>query len=135
MHGKYTIGLDFGANSVRALLVDVRRGAEIATGVWNYEHGYRGVILDPKDPNLARQNPQDYITGARRVVTAVLRQGAKIRGFKADSVIGIGVDTTGSTPMPLDAQGRPLARSKPFAQNPAAMACLWKGHYLASFCQ
>ena len=123
-----TLGLDYGTNSVRALLVDVRNGAELATSVWNYEHGHQGVILDHKDPNLARQHPQDYLTGTRRVVRAVLRQAAKVRGFKAGDIIGIGVAATGSTPMPLDAQGRPLAFSKPFARNPAAMAWLWKDH-------
>ena len=128
MPGKYVIGLDFGTNSVRALLVDVRNGSEKATSVWNYEHGRHGVILDPKNPNLARQHPLDYITGARRTIQAILRQAAKIKGFTAENVIGIGVDATGSTPMPVDAEGQPLAFTKPFAKEPAAMAWLWKDH-------
>ena len=128
MPGKYVIGLDFGTNSVRALLVDVRNGSEKATSVWNYEHGRHGVILDPKNPNLARQHPLDYITGARRTIQAILRQAAKIKGFTAENVIGIGVDATGSTPLPVDAEGQPLAFTKPFAKEPAAMAWLWKDH-------
>ena len=63
MSAKYAIGLDYGTNSVRALIVNVANGQEVATAVWNYEHGTAGVILS-RDPNLARQNPADYVTGA-----------------------------------------------------------------------
>ena len=60
---KYTIGLDYGTNSVRALVVNVANGAEIGTAVWNYAHGREGVILS-SDPNLARQHPAVYVKGA-----------------------------------------------------------------------
>ncbi len=120
--------LDFGTNSVRALLVDVKRGTELAMSVWNYAHGDHGVILDPRQPNLARQHPQDYLTGIEKTVRAVLRQAAGIRGFRPTDVIGIGVDTTGSTPLPVDAMGEPLAFNKAFAKDPAALAWLWKDH-------
>ena len=63
MSANYTIGLDYGTNSVRAVIVDVKHGREIATAVWNYAHGTRGVILS-RDPNLARQHPADYVKGA-----------------------------------------------------------------------
>ncbi len=128
MAGKCVIGLDFGTNSVRALLVDVKRGTELAMSVWNYAHGDHGVILDPRQPNLARQHPQDYLTGIEKTVRAVLRQAAGIRGFRPTDVIGIGVDTTGSTPLPVDAMGEPLAFNKAFAKDPAALAWLWKDH-------
>ncbi len=128
MPTQYTIGLDYGTNSVRALVVDVATGAEIATAVWGYEHGTQGVILS-RDPNLARQHPADYIKGAEVTIRQALAAARKrVRGFKAEQVVGIGVDTTGSTPLPVDAKGQPLAFQKKFANNPAAMAWLWKDH-------
>ena len=128
MTAKYTIGLDYGTNSVRALIVDTTDGREIATAVWNYEHGEAGVILS-RDPNLARQHPADYIKGTEASVRRALAEAKKkTRGFKAEQVVGIGVDTTGSTPMPVDEQGEPLAFARRFAKNPAAMAWLWKDH-------
>jgi ribulose kinase len=63
MKRTFTLGLDYGTNSVRAPIVDTADGREIATGVWNYEHGEAGVVLS-RDPNLARQHPADYIKGA-----------------------------------------------------------------------
>jgi L-ribulokinase len=128
MSAKYTIGLDYGTNSVRALIVNVANGAEIASAVWNYAHGTAGVILS-RDPNLARQHPADYIRGAEITVKQSLAAAKKnVRGFSANQIIGIGVDTTGSTPLPVDATGQPLAFQKKFANNPAAMAWLWKDH-------
>ena len=128
MPAKYTIGLDYGTNSVRALIVNVANGAEVAAAVWTYAHGTQGVILS-RDPNLARQHPLDYVNGAEITIKQALATAKKtVEGFKADDVIGIGVDTTGSTPMPVDANGQPLALSKKFANNPAAMAWLWKDH-------
>ncbi len=128
MPAKYTIGLDYGTNSVRALIVNVSNGAEIAAAVWTYAHGTQGVILS-RDPNLARQHPLDYVHGAEITIKDALAKAKKaVKGFKAEDVIGIGVDTTGSTPLPVDAQGQPLALSKKFANNPAAMAWLWKDH-------
>ncbi len=128
MPAKYTIGLDYGTNSVRALIVDVANGAEIASAVWNYAHGTQGVILS-HDPNLARQHPADYVAGAEITIKQSLASAKKsVKGFSADQIIGIGVDTTGSTPLPVDHAGRPLAFDKRFAKDPAAMAWLWKDH-------
>ncbi len=125
---KYTLGLDYGTNSVRAVIVDAANGREVATAVWNYAHGVQGVILS-RDPNLARQDPADYVKGAEVTIGKALAAAKKaVRGFKPDQVIGIGVDTTGSTPIPVDENGRPLAFGKRFAKNPAAMAWLWKDH-------
>ena len=128
MPAKYTIGLDYGTNSVRALIVNVANGAEIASAVWNYAHGTAGVILS-HDPNLARQHPADYVAGAEITIKQSLASARKsVKGFSAGQVIGIGVDTTGSTPLPVDANGQPLAFLKKFANHPAAMAWLWKDH-------
>ena len=128
MAARYTLGLDYGTNSVRALLVNVANGREVATSVWNYAHGEHGVIL-ARDPNLARQHPEDYVAGAEAAIRQALALARRaVKGFKPEQVIGLGVDTTGSTPIPVDAQGRPLALSKKFARNPAAMAWLWKDH-------
>ena len=128
MSTNYTIGLDYGTNSVRAVVVNVTNGQEIATAVWGYAHGSSGVILS-RDPNLARQHPIDYVTGAETTIKEVLASARSAdRGFKPSQVIGIGVDTTGSTPIPVDRNGTPLAFQKKFSKNPAAMAWLWKDH-------
>ncbi len=128
MSAKYAIGLDYGTNSVRALMVDAAHGREVGTAVWNYEHGTEGVILG-RDPNLARQHPADYVKGAEITIRQTLAMAKKaVKGFSADQVVGIGVDTTGSTPLPVDAKGQPLAFNQRFAKNPAAMAWLWKDH-------
>ncbi len=125
---KYAIGLDYGTNSVRTLVVDVANGRELATAVWTYEHGDEGVIL-ASDPNLARQHPADYLRGAEVTIREALAAARKARkSFRPEQVIGIGVDTTGSTPIPADRHGRPLALGKGFARNPDAMAWLWKDH-------
>ena len=127
MAKSYTIGLDYGTNSVRAVLVDVADGNELATSVWDYRRGDAGVIIDEKNPNLARQHPQDYIDGTEAAIRNVLEQGKK-QGVSAEEVIGLGVDTTGSTPLPLREDGTPLAFVDGFTENPNAMAWLWKDH-------
>ncbi len=125
---KYSIGLDYGTNSVRVLIVNVANGKEVAESVWGYAHGHEGVILS-KDPNLARQHPADYIEGAAQSIKkAIAAAKRKVKSFKADQIIGIGVDSTGSTPIPVDQTGKPLALDKKFDKNPAAMAWLWKDH-------
>ncbi|MGA9779508.1 MAG: ribulokinase [Limisphaerales bacterium] len=125
---KYTIGLDYGTNSVRALIVNIASGHEVGTAVWDYEHGTAGVIL-ARDPHLARQHPADYVKGAEITIKKALADAKKnARRFQAAQVVGIGVDTTGSTPLPVDQNGQPLAFDKKFANNPAAMAWLWKDH-------
>ena len=125
---QYAIGLDYGTNSVRTLIVNVAHGREVASAVWNYAHGTQGVILS-RDPNLARQHPADYVTGAEFTIKKALALAKRaVRGFKPGQVIGIGVDTTGSTPLPVDRHGHPLAFDRRFAKHPAAMAWLWKDH-------
>src|SRR5208337_3569584 len=103
MATRYTIGLDYGTNSVRALIVNVANGAEVAAAVWTYAHGTQGVILS-HDPNLARQHPGDYLKGAEFTIRRAVALAKKtVKGFSAGQIIGIGVDTTGSTPLPVDA--------------------------------
>lgn len=125
----YAIGLDYGTNSVRCLIVRCADGAEIGTHVQGYAHGQQGIILDPKNPDLARQHPADYLTGAEQALRAALKKARQTdKDFSPDKVAGLGGDTTGSTPMPVDAQGRSLTDNPKFADNPNAMAWLWKDH-------
>jgi L-ribulokinase len=125
----YTIGLDYGTNSVRALIVDVANGNELATAVHEYETGEAGIILDSADHNLARQNPADYLKGAIAVIKAAVSEaGNADKDFDASQVIGIGIDTTGSTPIPVDKNGTPLSMLAKFRGNPNACAWLWKDH-------
>jgi L-ribulokinase len=126
---KYAIGLDFGTNSCRALLVDLGDGGELASSVFAYPSGEAGVILDSADPNLARQNPADYLIGIEDTVRRVIAGAREAHsGFSPVDVIGIGVDTTGSSPMPVDADGMPTSFDERFKDNPAAMVWLWKDH-------
>ena len=125
----YAIGLDYGTNSVRALLVDTADGSELATAVYDYEHGENGILLDGSNHNLARQSPADYLTGLERTVRQCLDSAVRADpGFDPKQVIGLGVDTTGSTPIPVDQQGRPLAFHPKYQDHLAAQAWLWKDH-------
>ena len=126
---KYSIGLDFGTNSCRSVIIDISDGRELGTTVFDYPSGELGILTDPSDPNVARQNPQDYIDGLKFVITGSLEE-ARVNDpeFDANEVIGIGVDTTGSTPVPVDESGTPLALSDKFKNNLNAMVWLWKDH-------
>lgn len=124
----YSIGVDYGSNSVRALVVDTTTGREVGTCVYNYPSGTKGILLDPHDPLLARQNPADYIKGFEVSVKTALIDATKTRGFSAAQVVGIGVDTTGSTPIPVAEDGSPLAMRSQFKKNLNAYAWLWKDH-------
>jgi L-ribulokinase len=111
------------------VLVDVADGRELGTSVYEYETGQAGIILDPSDHNLARQNPADYVKGIEVTIKEVIKQAKDTeKGFDAAQIIGIGVDTTGSTPLPVDKQGTPLAMLDDFKDNPNAHAWLWKDH-------
>jgi len=125
----YTIGLDFGTNSVRSLLVDVINGNELGTSVYEYETGEVGIILDSADHNLARQNPADYLEGIEVTIKAAIAEAKKAdKDFDTNQIIGIGIDTTGSTPLPVDKDGTPLSMLDEFKDNPNACAWLWKDH-------
>src|SRR5215213_8720456 len=124
----YTLGADFGTNSVRAVVVDVADGTVVGTSVFNYPSGEQGVLVHPKDAHLARQNPADYIEGLRASVRGALGEAQRLPGFSSEAVIGIGVDTTGSTPLPIDSRAQPLAFDPKWKDNLAAHAWLWKDH-------
>jgi L-ribulokinase len=124
----YAIGVDYGTNSCRALVVDAATGDELAVSVFDYPSGQAGVLLDPADPNFARQNPQDYVDGFITSVREAVRAAESSQGFRPDRVVGIGVDTTGSSPMPVDRDGTPLAMLNKFRDHPAAQCWLWKDH-------
>lgn len=125
---KCAIGLDFGTNSVRALIVRLSDGEEIATAVASYPRGDAGIISDPNNPHVARQHPLDYHEAMVTCVREALKLAADVPGFRASDIIGVGVDTTGSTPIPVDAAGTPLALLPQFSDNPNALAWLWKDH-------
>lgn len=125
---KYAIGLDFGTSSVRALIVDCADGIEVGTSVWNYPSGSNGILSDPKNPEVARQAPGDYVQGICESIRLALEDSKGHHGFSAKDIVGIGVDTTASTPMPLDKNGSPLAESDKFKGRLDAQAWLWKDH-------
>lgn len=124
----FTLGIDYGTNSVRALVVRCADGKELGTCIVNYPSGHQGVLLDPKDHHLARQNPADYLFGLEKSVKGALAAARKQKGFDAAKVVGIGVDTTGSSPIPVDRQNRPLALDKKWEKNLHAQCWLWKDH-------
>jgi len=129
MMKKYAIGLDFGTNSCRSLIVDLSDGGEIASYVFSYPSGHAGILLDPKEPNLARQNPEDYIKGIKETIkNSILEAKEKFSHFNAENIIGIGIDTTGSSPMPVNSEGTPLCFLPEFKNNLNAMVWLWKDH-------
>jgi len=128
MKRAFTVGIDYGTNSVRSVVFDCADGREIGTTVFDYPSGDQGILLDPRDPHLARQNPGDYIEGLEISVKGALAEAEGQEGFAAEAVIGIGVDTTGSTPIPVNGANRPLALEKKWQDNLAAHAWLWKDH-------
>jgi L-ribulokinase len=124
----FTLGIDYGTNSVRALVVRCKDGREFGSCVVNYPSGTQGVLLDSRDHTVARQSPADYLFGLEKSVNGALAQAKKQPGFSADKVIGLGVDTTGSSPIPVDPQNRALAADKKWAKNLNAQCWLWKDH-------
>jgi L-ribulokinase len=128
MTSAYTLGVDFGTNSVRAVVVDCQDGRMVGARVFNYPSGDQGVLLDLRDPHLARQNPADYLEGLRASVRGAIADAARDPGFSSERVIGIGIDTTGSTPIPVDGRNRALGLDPKWAGVLAAQAWLWKDH-------
>lgn len=124
-----TLGLDYGTNSARALLVRCENGEELASCVLEYPGGEEGILLDSGDANLARQHPGDYLYCLKGAVAGALKAAkATDPSFHPEQIIGIGVDTTGSSPIPVDERNRPLALRDDFRDNPAAQCWLWKDH-------
>lgn len=124
MSATYVIGVDFGTDSVRSVLASTETGEELATSVFEYPRWKAGLYCDASN-NQFRQHPLDYIEGLEYTIRSCTDQvGPAI----ANQVIGIAVDTTGSTPVAVDADGVPLALLPEFADNPNAMFVLWKDH-------
>ncbi len=124
----FTIGVDFGTNSVRAVVVRCADGAEVGSAVSHYASGHQGVLLDPNDQFVARQNPQDYLEGLKAAVVAALGEAEGAAGFSRNAVIAIGVDTTGSSPLPVDKSNQALGAQERWRGNLNAQCWLWKDH-------
>lgn len=120
----YVIGIDFGSDSVRCLVVDAANGAEIASSVVVYPRWKERMYCDPSK-NQYRQHPLDYIESLEKCVRQAL---SHCPNEVATSVRGISFDTTASTPVLTDKEGTPLALLPQFAENPNAMFVLWKDH-------
>ena len=125
---KYTIGIDFGTESARAILVDLADGREVASSVFEYQDGVIDETLPGAnvrlEPDWALQNPADYVSAVVATVPEVLAQS----GVAAEDVIGVGTDFTACTMMPTKADGRPLCQLEAYRDNPHAWVKLWKHH-------
>lgn len=121
---KYVIGMDFGTDSVRSVIVDISDGKEISSNVSYFKRWAEGKYCKPAE-NQFRQHPLDHIESLEESVTGALK---KTPGNTAENVIGIGIDTTGSTAGPVDRRGTALALKKDFSENPNAMFVMWKDH-------
>ncbi|SFB32039.1 ribulokinase [Algoriphagus aquimarinus] len=119
----YVIGLDYGTDSVRALLVKAENGEIVATSVFTYPRWEKGLFCDPAK-NQFRQHPLDHLEGLENTIAEVVRES----GIAKSQIKGICVDTTGSSPMAVDQNGESLAFSEGFQENPNAMMVLWKDH-------
>lgn len=120
----YVIGVDYGTDSVRSIIVNAKSGQEVATSVFYYPRWKKQLYCDAS-VNQFRQHPLDYIEGLEETIKRCLVQaGAQV----AANVKAISVDTTGSTPVAVDKSGTPLSLLPGFEHNPAAMFVLWKDH-------
>jgi len=119
----YVIGLDYGTDSVRSVMLNTANGNEVATSVHYYQRWKTGAYCNP-NANQFRQHPQDHIEGLEKTIQGVM----KIANVPPHTVKGIAIDTTGSSPLPLAEDGEALAFKKGFKENPNAMMVLWKDH-------
>ncbi|MDD3766247.1 MAG: ribulokinase [Eubacteriales bacterium] len=128
MSRKYSIGVDFGTLSGRALLVDVKSGEEVATAVFEYPHGVIDSVLPDGKTQLgadwALQHPQDYIDVLKEVIPSVIKQA----NISPGDVIGLGIDFTACTVLPIKNDGTPLCFLEEYKKSPHAYVKLWKHH-------
>lgn len=124
MQHQYTIGLDYGTDSVRALVVNTQTGEAVGTAVHYYERWKKGLYCQPELSQF-RQHPLDYVEGLEASIKGAL-QG--LPSDVAANIVGISIDTTGSTPVAVDEKGTPLSLLPEFAENPNGMFILWKDH-------
>ena len=122
--GKLVIGIDYGTDSCRALVIDTKSGKEVATYTSFYRRWKEGLFCNPSR-NQYRQHPQDYIDSLEEVIHGVAQQ---LSSDEVKKVVAIGIDTTGSTPCLTDEKGTPLALLPKHTENPNAMFFLWKDH-------
>jgi len=118
------IGVDYGTDSVRSIIVDATNGVELASSVFYYSRWKEGLYCQPSE-NQFRQHPLDYVEGLEHTIKTCLQQ---VGSSAAKNVKAISVDTTGSTPVAVDNTGTPLALLPGFESNPNAMFVLWKDH-------
>jgi L-ribulokinase len=121
---KYVIGIDYGTDSVRSILVDTANGKELADSVFHYPRWKEGKYSSPAD-NQFRQHPLDYIEGLEYTIKELIK---KVGPETAENIVAMSVDTTGSTPIAVNEQGIPLSLLHGFEDNPNAMFVLWKDH-------
>jgi L-ribulokinase len=125
---RYALGIDYGTSSCRSLVVDLADGSEIAEAVYSFPTGVNGVVVTG-DPDVARQEPRDYLAGLEDTVRrALLAAAAAIDDFVPAEVVAVGFATTGSTPIPVNVNGTALSLLPEFSDNLAAKAWLWKDH-------
>jgi L-ribulokinase len=124
MTEKFVIGIDYGTDSVRAVIVDTRTGNIVGSSVFEYPRWKKGLFCNAS-VNQFRQHPLDYIEGLEYSVRDSLRG---LSGEVVNNIVGITVDTTGSTPVAVDKEGVPLSLKKEFENDPDAMFILWKDH-------
>jgi L-ribulokinase len=122
---QFVIGVDYGSDSVRSVLINALNGEEIASSVFNYPRWQDGLYCVPSE-NQFRQHPLDYIEGLETTIKDCLQKAGGAEAAKA--VKGLSIDTTGSTPVAVDKHGTPLALTPGFEKNPNAMFILWKDH-------
>lgn len=124
MSSTFVIGVDFGTDSVRSVIIDTNNGDEVSSSVFYYPRWRDGLYCDASASQF-RQHPRDYIEGLEQTILDCLQKAGN--GI-AQRVKAISVDTTGSSPVAVDQQGTPLAMLPEFAENPHAMFVLWKDH-------
>ncbi len=122
---KYVLGIDYGSDSGRAVLIDTANGEELATSVCYYPRWMEGKYCKP-EINQYRQHPQDYIDVLIKIITDVVEQTKNLDSAK--HIVGMSFDTTGSTPCFVNEEGIPLALTAEFQEDPNAMFVLWKDH-------